>query len=379
MLSFDAETGQLVAESGVLLADVIHTFLPRGWFPFVTPGTKFVTLGGMLAADVHGKNHHRDGGIANFVDWIDLVGDDGQIRRCCSTENAELFAWTIGGMGLTGVILRAAIRLRRVETGWIRQRLVPAADLAEVMRIFEENDAVTYSVAWIDCYASGNQQGRSIVMLGEHATSSELNGRQARDRFATAPRRKIIVPLDFPRGLLNRVTVGLFNRAYYAVQARKTGTQWLDWDSFFYPLDAVLEWPRIYGRAGFFQFQCVLPLETAHRGLAELLDTISAAGVGSFLAVLKRLGRQGPGLSFPLPGYTLALDFPVSPATLALAQPLDAITLTHGGRFYLAKDSRMTAQTMAQADDRSAAFRAFRTDAGLAEHFQSLQSNRLQL
>lgn len=185
MLGFDGETGQLVAEAGVMLDDIITTFLPRGWFPWVTPGTRFVTLGGMIAADVHGKNHHLHGSFGAFVDWIDLMGPDGQVRRCGPLDNSDLFAATLGGMGLTGVILRAAFRLRRVETGFIRQETIATANLTETLAAFEAHQSATYSVAWIDCLASGDSLGRSLITLGEHASVGDLPRRNR-----TAPSRR---------------------------------------------------------------------------------------------------------------------------------------------------------------------------------------------
>jgi FAD/FMN-containing dehydrogenase len=378
MLAFEEESGQLVVEAGVLLADVIATFLPRGWFAPVTPGTKFVTIGGMVAADVHGKNHHRDGTFGRFVDWIDLMSEDGTVLRCSPQENADLFAWTIGGMGLTGIILRVAFRLRRVESAYIRQITLPARDLAEVMALFEANEAATYSVAWIDCLSTGAATGRSALMLGEHALPEELSRvrRSAPFHVPRKPTRK--VPVDLPQIALNRITVGAFNALYYRRARAAAGRSVVDWDSYFYPLDAILEWNRIYGARGFMQFQCVLPTDSAHEGLTALLAAIANSGQGSFLSVLKRMGAaQGP-FSFPMDGYTLALDFPFSDKAAALMERLDAITLGHGGRFYLAKDARMTAATLRRSDPRAEAFAAMRREAGLG-HFRSSQSERLCL
>lgn len=379
MLAFDPATGQLVVEAGVLLKDVIESFLPRGWFPSVTPGTKFVTVGGMVAADVHGKNHHRDGSFGAFVDWLDVLGSDGEVRRCSLKQDADLFGWTIGGMGLTGVILRVAFRLRRVESGWIRQVTLPAPNLDTAMRLFEENESTTYSVAWVDCLASGRGLGRSAIMLGEHAAADELPASLRSAPFDTPRRKMRPVPVDAPSSLLNRLTVKAFNAAYYRRQVMRKGEQLVDWDSYFYPLDALANWNRIYGARGFMQFQCVLPLESSRPGLTELLKTISESGQGSFLAVLKRMGPGREGcFSFPLDGYTLALDFPVSGRTLDLMTCLDEIVLAHGGRFYLAKDSRMSAQTLRRSDGRTPDFIAMR-QALSASTFQSSQSERLQL
>lgn len=378
MLAFDETTGQLVTEAGVLLADIISSFLPRGWFPAVTPGTKFVTVGGMVAADVHGKNHHRDGSFGSFIDWIEILGADGVVQHCSPHENAELFAWTIGGMGLTGIIVRAAFRLRRVETGWIRQRSIPARDLETVMALFEDNAQASYSVAWIDCLADGAHLGRSALTLGEHATRSELSAQQRSAPFHTPRLTALNIPFAPPFTPLNRLTIKAFNTAYWRASIARQGERLVGWDAFFYPLDAIANWNRIYGRKGFMQFQCALPLEAARAGLSGLLGAIASSGQGSFLAVLKRLGPGHGPISFPIEGYTLALDFPVSPKNHDLMLRLDRIVIDHGGRFYLAKDSRMTAETLRLSDKRVAGFVAMRTATG-ASHFQSSQSQRLGL
>ncbi len=379
MLSFDAATGVLVAEAGVILGDVIAAFLPRGWFPYVTPGTKFVSLGGAIAADVHGKNHHVDGAFGTFVEWVDVMDAAGAVTRASREANSELFEWTVGGMGLTGVILRAAIRLRPVESAWIVQETVPAPSLAEAMAAFEAADDATYSVAWIDCLASGASLGRSLVMTGEHAPALELDHEHRGQPFRTPAKRRLSVPFDAPGIALNRFTVKAFNALYWRRGLRAPREALVDWDSYFYPLDAILGWNRIYGRRGFVQFQCALPLESSEAGLTALLTETAAAGQGSFLAVLKRFGAQQSRFSFPMAGYTLALDFPANARTLALLDRLDAITLDHGGRFYLAKDARLPAAVLHRADARAAAFRDMRRDAGLDRAFASAQSERLLL
>ena len=377
MLSFDAETGQLVAEAGVWLADVIATFLPCGWFPAVTPGTRFVTLGGAVAADVHGKNHHREGSFGAFVDWIELMGPDGAVRRLGPGD--DLFRWTLGGMGLTGVILRVALRLRRVETGWITQRTIAAPDLASAMAVFEANADATYSVAWIDCLAQGAALGRSLVMLGEHAQVAALPGARRQFPFDVPARRRLTVPFDAPGFALNPLTVRAFNEVYWRLGKRKAGTALVPWDAYFYPLDAIGDWNRIYGRRGFVQFQCALPLAASARALSDLLTAISASGQGSFLAVLKRFGPQATPFSFPMDGYTLALDFPLHGGTRTLLDRLDRIVVAAGGRFYLAKDARMSRETLWQADPRAAGFAALRDRLGLRAAFASTQSERLGL
>ncbi len=379
MISFDRQSGFLVAEAGVLLRDVITAFLPHGWFPPVTPGTKFVTLGGMIAADVHGKNHHKDGSFRNFVDWLDVMDANGVVHHCNRTENAQLFEWTIGGMGLTGVILRAGIRLRPVPSAWIRQTSQALPNLDAVITAFEGADAATYSVAWIDCVSRGASLGRSILMLGEHATPDALSDDAARYPFEIPDKTKRTVPFAMPFSLLNSLSVRAFNGLYYWNGRRKAGVSFVDYDTYFYPLDAILGWNKIYGRRGFMQFQCVLPLETARDGLRALLKATSLAGAGSFLAVLKRFGPQDSAFSFPMLGYTLALDFPATPRMIALMRKLDQITLEHGGRFYLAKDSRMDPDTLHASDPRVAEFKQMRQAFGATDAFQSKQSERLFL
>lgn len=379
MLAFDEATGQLVAEAGVLLADVIATFLSRGWFPYVTPGTKFVTLGGAIAADVHGKNHHIDGSFGTFVDWIDVMAADGDVTRASREENSELFEWTVGGMGLTGVMLRVAIRLRRVESAWIAQETTPAQSLRDAMDTFDAADDAPYSVAWIDCLASGARLGRSVVMTGEHVRAVDLPHKNRGRPFRTPAKRRFAVPFDAPAVALNRFSVGAFNALYWKRASRAPRKALVDWDSYFYPLDAILGWNRIYGRRGFLQFQCALPLESSEAGLTALLASTAAAGQGSFLAVLKRFGEQQSRFSFPMAGYTLALDFPANAKTLSLLDRLDAITVDHGGRFYLAKDARLPAAVLHRADPRAATFRDMRRGSGLDRSFASAQSERLTI
>ncbi|MEO0823096.1 MAG: FAD-binding oxidoreductase [Pseudomonadota bacterium] len=381
-LSFDEETGTLFVEAGVTSAEILELFVPRGWFLPVTPGTKFVTVGGMIAADVHGKNHHVAGSFGDHVHFLDLVSADGTVLRCSSQENEELFRMTIGGMGLTGHILRAAFRLIPIESAWIRQETVVAPDLDAAIDVFESRMDATYSVAWIDCLSSGKALGRSLIYLGEHARPEDLTRDRRSSPFHVAKRKVKSIPIDAPSWALNGLTVRAFNALYYRAGVRAPQSQLLDWDSYFYPLDAVLGWNRIYGRSGFAQYQFVLPLETSREGMREVLEAISAANLGSFLAVLKRFGAGAADrpLSFPMEGYTLALDFSLSSASLTLMDRLDEIVEAHGGRLYLAKDSRMSQRSFetgygGQAEE----YRRFRNRTGADRAFGSLMSRRLAL
>jgi decaprenylphospho-beta-D-ribofuranose 2-oxidase len=377
-IDFDPASGMLTCEAGVLLEDVIDTFLPRGWFPPVTPGTKFVTIGGMIASNVHGKNHHLAGSFGDHVDSIDLALADGRIVRCSREENESLFAATCGGMGLTGVILRARFRLMAVETSFIRRETRRLHNLAEAMEAFEAARDWTYSVAWIDCLARGDALGRSLLFLGEHARAEELPAAQRLSPLSLPKKHSRTMPLDVPGFVQNRWSIGAFNALYYRVA--RPGTDILGYERFFYPLDGILEWRRLYGRAGLVQYQCVLPLAASCAGLTLLLKRIADAGLGSFLGVLKLFGRQTSGLlSFPMEGYTLALDFPASAKTLALFPLLDAIVADHGGRLYLAKDAATSLAMMERFYPGLAQFRAVRKRVDPAGKFASRQSRRLGL
>jgi FAD/FMN-containing dehydrogenase len=374
---FDPVSGMLDCEAGVMLADILETFVPRGWFPPVTPGTKFVTIGGMIAADVHGKNHHRDGAFGGHVESLELALAGGKIATCSAKENAGLFAATRGGMGLTGVILSARFRLKPIATSAIRQETLICRDLDETMARFEDSKDWSYTVAWIDCLARGGGAGRSLLYRGEHAELADLPPTRRASPLRYETKRSRRVPADFPAFALNRWSVAAFNEIYY--RRARPGTEIVDFERFFYPLDSLLEWNRIYGRKGFVQYQCVLPKNESRLGLAALLAKISSAGAGSFLSVLKLLGPSSGPLSFPMEGYTLALDFPASQANLELLNSLDEVVAAHGGRIYLAKDARMAPAMLRRSYPGLGAFEEARLAADPGRKFASLQSQRLGL
>ncbi|WP_179378342.1 FAD-binding oxidoreductase [Jannaschia marina] len=377
MLAFDPETGILTAEAGVSLADIISVFLPRGFFPRAVPGTRFVSVGGMIASDVHGKNQHVDGTFGDHVEWLMLALPDERVVRCSRDENADLFAATIGGMGLTGTILSAAFRLKRVETGWIRQTTRVAGNLSEAVRLLNRTDTASYTVAWIDVLARGPSLGRSLILEGEHATPEQVES----DALFPTPRTgRIGVPTDMPGWMLNAWSVRAFNEVYYRTGARKADCVTIvPWDSFFFPLDGVAHWNRIYGRRGFVQHQCVIPPAKAEAVLAEVLDRISEKGVGSFLAVLKRLAPASGLMSFPMEGLTLALDMPFSEKLLPLLSEIDALVVEAGGRMYLAKDATQSAETFAAGYPHLDRFRRLRGDLGVTGRMASKLSERLGL
>ena len=377
-LSFNENNGLLVAQAGLMLKDIIEVFLPKGWFPPVTPGTKFLTLGGMVAANVHGKNHHQEGSFLNFIKWIEIMNNKGEIVRCSREENRELFLWTVGGMGLTGIILNVAFFLKSVETNLIKQRTLVANNIFKVFELFEKNIESSYSVAWIDCYSKGQNLGRSLLMLGEHATKDDIKYNSKLIPFKNFKKRKISIPTYFPAFFLNLLTVKIFNNFYFLKGKFSKKNIFVDLDTFFYPLDKILNWNKFYGKRGFAQFQCVIPLSNSVEGISELLKCISKSNSSSFLAVLKRFGKDKSEFSFPMEGYSLSLDFPINKNNLLLMNQLDNITVKYGGRFYLAKDSRIKKNIFDRSDKRIKNFKAYR-DKNLKKSFNSFQSKRLGL
>jgi decaprenylphospho-beta-D-ribofuranose 2-oxidase len=310
-----------------------------------------------------------------------LLLPDGSRVPCSQTENAELFAATIGGMGLTGTILTASFSLRRVETAWMRQQTAVAANLAEALTQLGDSDSASYSVAWIDCLARGSRLGRGLVYRGEHASRSDLDrlgpGRPA---FPSRPRGRLAIPFDFPSSTLNRLSVSAFNALYYRRGAARAGTDALmSWDAYFFPLDGLANWNRLYGSRGFVQHQCVIPPAKAHAVLAEILERVARLGLASPLAVLKQL-RPGHGLmSFPLEGYTLALDLPAKTEVFDLLDSIDKLVMASGGRIYLAKDARQSRATFEAGYPALASFRDMRRAIGADGRIASRLSTRLGL
>jgi FAD/FMN-containing dehydrogenase len=342
------------------------------------PGTRFVTVGGMIASDVHGKNQHNDGTFGDHVEWLRLVLPDGTGLRCSPTENPELFRATIGGMGLTGVILEAAFRLKPVESGWIRQTTHVAQNLSEAIALLRRTSGATYTVAWIDVLARGKALGRSLILEGEHAPPDALAPGQA--RFPAGGNGRLGVPVDMPGWLLNKSSVSAFNALYYWRGVRTAGAPVLvPWDAYFFPLDGIRNWNRIYGARGFVQHQCVIPDAAAESVLSEILDRLSARGEGSFLAVLKRLAPGAGLMSFPMDGLTLALDLPVNGPRLSLLAEIDTLVARAGGRIYLAKDACQSRETLHAGYPDIDRFRDIRRDIGSTGRMASRLSERLGL
>src|SRR5579875_875137 len=328
LLDFNAETGALCCEAGVTLGEILDFAVPRGFFLPVTPGTKDVTVGGAIA-----------GTFGRHVRRFELVRSDGTQVICTPTDNAEWYAATIGGMGLTGLITWAEVKLRPIVSRKIQYVGIKFSGLEEFVALSAAHAETEYTVSWIDCVSTGKNFARGIFMAGEHSATPEPLKRSKEP--------KLMLPVDLPEFLLNRHTVGLFNTLYANKQRGKTKAALVDYEPFFYPLDKLLHWNRMYGKSGLLQFQCVMPWEAGQAGLVQILKAIRGSGLASCLAVLKVFGNvPSPGMmSFPRPGITLALDFPIRhEVSLDLLEKLAAITLEHGGRMYPAKDATMTAE-----------------------------------
>lgn len=368
---FDDVNGVLICESGVSIREILSLVVPKGWFIPVTPGTSFVTIGGAIASDVHGKNHHMGGSFSQYVLSIDLLLGTGEIVKASSVELLDLFRATCGGMGLTGTILSASIQLIPIQSSLIRQTTIQAECLEKVCELFEENVASTYSVAWIDCLSKGQKLGRSLLMLGEHEQYGGLEFRYS---------KALNIPVNMPAGLLNQHSIKAFNTLYYHKNLFNKQVTTLPLDLFFYPLDKISNWNRMYGEEGFVQYQFVLPRVVGVHGLKKILMEIVASGEGSFLAVLKAFGPANDNyLSFPVEGYALALDFKLSPEAINLVSRLDALVSDMGGRIYLAKDALMSEVFFKKSYPQWEQFEIIRNKYGAIGKFSSQQSQRLGL
>ncbi|HFQ14255.1 MAG TPA: FAD-binding oxidoreductase [Gammaproteobacteria bacterium] len=364
-IRFDRERGILRCESGVGLDEILQLIVPQGWFLPVTPGTRYVTVGGAIANDVHGKNHHVAGTFGCHLRQFELLRTTGERLRCSAQENPELFRATIGGLGLTGLITWAEIGLRKIATPFMDTETIRFANLDEFFALCEDSDREwEYTVAWIDCLARGRELGRGLFMRGRHSEQAPASG-------AKRNALRLGMPVDAPGFLLNRYSIRLFNAVYYRRQRQKRQVARGHYVPFFYPLDSIANWNRMYGRRGFYQYQCVVPPGDGPRIIAQLLETIAASGMGSFLSVLKKFGNvPSPGmLSFPREGVTLALDFPnYGEAVLELFEGLDRMVMAAGGAVYPAKDARMSAAAFQQYYPQWREFQEYR-DPGMSSGF----------
>ncbi|HEX9065632.1 MAG TPA: FAD-binding oxidoreductase [Streptosporangiaceae bacterium] len=381
ILSFDPHTGVAVCEAGVSLEQLMVTLLPRGWFVPVTPGTRQVSVGGAIAADVHGKNHHVAGSFARHVLSFDLLTADGDVRTVTPESDPELFWATAGGMGLTGIILRASVQMKAVETSRLIVDTVRTANIDDTMAYLSRTDKdYDYTVAWTDCLATGGSLGRSVITSGDFATMSEVRYRDRDNPLAFQPSALAAAPPVFPSGLINAWSVRALNEAWYRKAPRRRTGEVQTIGKFFHPLDGIRNWNRVYGPAGFRQYQFVVPYSSSDV-VRVALERIAALRAPSFVTVLKRFGEGDAGLlSFPMAGWTLALDFPArTPWLSRLLSELDDMVLEAGGRLYLAKDSRIPRDLMPRMYPRYEEFRALRARIDPAGVFCSDLARRLAL
>jgi len=368
ILSFNLETGVLHAQGGILLSEILKVIMPKGWFLNVTPGTSLITLGGAIASDIHGKNHHLHGCFSEDVIEFTLLNHLGTFTI---QKQDPWFYATCGGMGLTGIILDAKIQLKNIRSNLIQQTTIKTKNLKETFETFQTYQHLPYSVAWIDCLAKKNQQGRCIFMGGDFCSNGPLHYSQA---------FQLKIPFYFPNWILNTYTVSAFNTAYYFKTKKEISQHIVPFHQFFYPLDNISDWNKLYGKNGLTQYQFIIPKQFSLDGLSEILTLISNSGKGSFLAVLKLYGPENKNyLSFPIEGYSLALDFKIEPDLFPLLNELDKIVLKYKGRLYLSKDVRVSADVFEKGYPLIQAFRTFRKQYGLTEFFQSYQSRRLNL
>ncbi|MCA1902640.1 MAG: FAD-binding oxidoreductase [Candidatus Hydrogenedens sp.] len=375
-LSWQEEEGILECEAGVSLREILDVFLPRGWMPHVCPGTKFVTVGGAIANDIHGKNHHEEGSFGNHVISFELLSADGNILQCSRTENADLFWATIGGIGLTGIIRTAKIRLKKVKTAYFHVDYYQAKNLDDLLDKMKEYDKkYPYTVAWLDCLAQKENMGRGVLMGGKIAEVEDLPPRWRNSPLIQKKKMDITVPWDAPTWILSQRTVGIFNSWYYDLN--KTRYEIVPLEKFFFPLDRILEWNRMYGKTGFIQYQVVFPGDEV-KGLKVLLEQLVSSQRSSFMTVLKRFGAGNEGLlSFPTEGYTLALDIPNHAGLACFVEDLNCITLRYGGRLYLAKDQLMNESMFKETYPRWEEFTKIKEKIDPNIHYSSTMARRL--
>jgi decaprenylphospho-beta-D-ribofuranose 2-oxidase len=373
ILAFDPDSGILRAEAGLSLREMVRLFLPRGFFTPVSPGTQFVTLGGMVAADIHGKNHHRDGCFGQHVTSIRIRVADGRIIDCSQTRERDLFRATVGGMGLTGHILEVGVRLKRVPSQWIAFESVRVPDIdAYVAALKEAGTTWPQTVGFIDCTKKGKHLGRGILIKGRWAEPGEA------PPHPPAPKPARSVPFDLPSGLLNGLTIKLFNTLMYWKHFALVRRGIIHPESYYYPLDKLLHWNRVYGRRGLTQYQCVLPTDAGPGAARRFLELLLKHRAASPVCVIKDCGPEGIGLlSFPRPGISIAVDFPVNDGTQALVDTLNEFVVREGGRIYLAKDAFTRAEHFRAMEPRLAEWEAIRRRWDPEQKFRSRQSVRV--
>ena len=370
-ISLNTAKGTITCGSGVQLKDMLDLVIPAGFFPPVLPGTKYVTVGGAIATDIHGKNHHQEGSFCQHLVSFDLLLASGEIIECSRSKKGDLFRATCGGMGLTGIILNATITLKKVTSVFIDQRTRAANNLSECMDIFNASEDCEYSVAWLDAQAQGKHRGRSLIHTGNHSKKGVCQ---------PIPRREHYIPSITPSKLLNKYSIKLLNELLYRSQVIRRKSKQVSYESYFFPLDGIKNWNLIYGSKGFIQYQFVVPMDCSLEAITVILEKISDSGTAPTLSVLKKFSKGNDNyLSFPRAGYTLAMDFKRDDKLSPLLDQLDEIVLSYGGRQYLAKDARMSERVFKESYENWEKFIAVKTKYDPENIFSSQQSKRLGL
>lgn len=356
--SFNKEFGIIECDAGVTLDVILNEVVPHGFFLEVTPGTKFITIGGAIAADVHGKNHHHKGCFSQSLISFQLINQDGDILNCSEQENKSIYYATIGGMGLTGIIIRAKFKLLPIASSYIQTKTEVTKNLSDLMNLFHQYQSSPYSVAWIDSLASGSQIGRGVFQHGKHAEQQELPPSLKKNLFHFNPKTSITLTRYFPSFILSKYTIKLFNSLHFLKHRIGIKTKVIPIDKFFYPLDGISKWNRMYGKKGFIQYQCVLPIKNSDEGITEILNLVHKYKIPPFLTVLKLLGEANPNSpwSFPMKGFTLAMDFKFHQGIENLVHSLDHIVVKYEGRVYLAKDALSTSKAIKVPSHRTSKF-----------------------
>ena len=339
VIYFDCKSGIIKAESGVLIKDLLEIIIPKGYFLAVTPGTKYVTLGGAVASNVHGKNHHKEGAFGSYTESIELINAKGEIISCSRDYNKQLFSETIGGMGLTGIIVSVTLKLRKIETTYLKQLSIKIKGLDHLFEKLEEYNSYTYSVAWVNCTSNKNSTRKSILLLGEHALSENIPTNYKKNLLKIHRAKPLVsVPFNLPSPIVNKQVITTFNFLYFNKQMKEEYNSLIHYDSFFYPLDSINNWSRVYGKKGLTQFQFVIPFTHGKEGIKNIINIIIKSSSYSPLAILKIMGDKSnteAPISFPMPGYTLALDFKLNQSNIDLIDKLHDLVLDYGGRIYL--------------------------------------------
>ena len=374
VIKFDHIKGIIKVEAGITLLDLLKVIVPKRWFVPVSPGTKFVTIGGMIASNVHGKNHHKTGGFENHLIEIKVIDENKMTRKCSIKKEKAFFLGTCGGMGLTGIIIEATIKLKKIETSYIEERIYCTKNMEDTIKQIEKSNKYHYSIAWVDCAANNHNFGRGVIFCGEHVKKNFLP--KNANKLNVKKKKKFNVFFSLPKFIFNNFFIRIFNILYYYTNYLKKNVSYVDYDKFFYPLDSLLNWNNLYGNNGFIQYQCVVPKK---KDIIKILKIFKYSDIKSFLVTVKILKKDKGLLSFPMKGYTLAFDVPHSKKNSILINQLNKQLLKSKGKIYLAKDSLMKASFFRSTYKGLNKFKKTIRNKKNTQIFTSMQSRRLEL